>query len=199
MGIRFADKKDLENAKKEIEDKNDVNITVTEKSKLKPKIKLINISKDEDDIIRNIKMKNSWIGNFLGDDDDLKLLKTLDARTDGLMHCIIKSTPEIRKAIYVNGDSLYTMYGHGKIYDCYMPYQHFKCQEFGHSASHCNMNQVCPKCGENHRSTDCTNTKPKCNNCVMKNHNDTSHRAYDSIKCVVYKEKMIRVKNNTDH
>ena len=197
--IRFADKKDLENAKKEIEDKNDANITVKEKSKLKPKIKLINISKDEDDVIRNIKMKNSWIGELVRDDDDLKLVKTLDARTDGLMHCIIKCTPEIRKAIYEKGDSLYTMYGHGKIYDCYMPYQCFKCQEFGHSASHCNKNQVCQKCGEDHRSTECTNNEAKCNNCVMKKYNDTEHRTYDSIKCSVYKEEIARVKNNTDH
>ena len=197
--IRFADKNGLEKAKKEIENKKDDTISVKEKGKLKPKIKLINISKDEEDIIHNIKMKNSWIENLMKDDDDLKLLKTMDARTDGLMHCIIKCTPEIRKAIYEKGDSLYTMYGHGKIYDCYMPYQCFKCQEFGHSASHCNKNQVCPKCGEDHRSTECTNNEAKGNNCVMKKYNDTEHRTYDSIKCSVYKEEIARVKNNTDH
>ena len=198
--VRFADSNDLKKAKDEIESSSSShNITVNEKGKLDPKIKLVNIPQDEEDIIDNIIMKNRWIESLMHEKDDLKIIRVMKARDDKYRHIIIKCTPAIRKAIYDRGDKLYTLFSCCRVYDHYWPYQCYKCQEFGHNATKCNNNQVCPKCGENHRSSDCTNTVLKCNNCVKKGHSEINHKAYDSTKCTVYKDEMSKARNNTDH
>ena len=113
------------------------------------------------------------------------------------MHYIIKCSPKIRKAIYDHGDKIYTKYENCAIYDSYQPYQCYKCQEFGHSATNCSNKQICPNCGGNHTSKDCTESTVKCVNCVKKKV-DSNHRAFDR-KCTVYIEEAERIKNNTDH
>ena len=85
------------------------------------------------------------------------------------------------------------------VYDWYMPYQCYRCQEFGHSATQCKNNQVCLKCSGNHRSTNCTSSTLKCKNRARKGHCDTNHKTYDSYNCAVYKEEMSKAKHNTDH
>ena len=46
-----------------------------------------------------------------------------------------------------------------KVLQCY------KCQGVGHSAFHCSKNQVCLKCGGEHKHSECTSTELKCANC----------------------------------
>ena len=113
-------------------------------------------------------------------------------------HCIFKCSPEIRKAIFDEGDSLYTLYRRNKVYDTYRVYQCFKCQGFGHSYKHCTLDQVCAKCGGNHRLVDCEESKESCINCKVKNPSENNHRA-NSPNCPVYKEAMARIRNRTDH
>ena len=56
--VKFADKEKLENARKEFEENiNDINISVVEKEKIKPKIKVCNVDADVDDVIEDIKEK----------------------------------------------------------------------------------------------------------------------------------------------
>ena len=47
--------------------------------------------------------------------------------------------------------TFYTLYKKNNVFDSYNVYQCFKCQGFNHSAKHCEKNQVCAKCGGNHR------------------------------------------------
>ena len=194
--VRFADKNKLEDAKREFEQ---IDLTVNEKGKRKPMIKVVNVPNDEEDIISNIKMKNPSIGNLIENEDDLKIIKELKAKDSKYKHYILKCTPKIRKTIYENENKLYTLYNRCKVYDCYMPYQCYKCQDFGHSAVNCNNNQVCPKCSGNHRYKDCDNTVLKCNNCVKKGHSEMNHKTFDAYKCAVYNEEMSKARNNTDH
>ena len=135
--MRCADPVRLEEAKGEIGEKNE-NMSANIRGKLRPKMKLVNVSEDEDknSLIDVIKTKNKWINHHIVN-DDLKILKDMKARNDMCKHYIIKCTPKIRKAIYERSDELYTLYSQCKVYDCYMAYQCYNCQEFGHNAKNC--------------------------------------------------------------
>ena len=66
------------------------------------------------------------------------------------------------KQIFIRGETLYTLYKKNKVFNSYNVYQCFKCQEFNCSAKHCDKNQVCAKCGGNHRLVECTVNVEKC-------------------------------------
>ena len=70
LAVRFTNKENLEAAKKEIEVNSE--ISVNEVGKMKPKIKIVNVSKEDDDVFQSIKMKNAWIANLIEDEDDFK-------------------------------------------------------------------------------------------------------------------------------
>ena len=198
LAVRFTNKRNLEAAREELEKENENVISVSEKGKLKPKIKITNVSKDDDDVIESIKTKNDWIANLIVDEEDLIIKKTEQARNKKKLHYIIKCSPKIRKAIFDHGDKVYTKYENCNIYDSYQPYQCYKCQEFGHSAEKCDNHQVCSYCGDNHNYSDCPKTHMKCVNCVKKNLN-SDHKSFDRQCCTVYIEEMEKIKNNTDH
>ena len=195
--VRFADRIKLEEAKDEFEKDND--LVVNEKGKLKPKIKVVYVSNEEEDIINTIKMKNPWLDSIIQNEDDFKVIKEMNAKNANFKHYIIKCTPTIRKAIHMRSDKLYTLYSTSNVYDYYMPYQCYKCQEFGHNATKCNNNQTCAKCSGNHHTKSCTTTVLRCNNCVRKGHSEVKHRTNDASNCMVYKEEIARARNNTDH
>ena len=199
--VSFADKNRLEVAKNDLDKvKDNIKVTADKKDMLKPKIQICNvdIEENEDCIIETLKEKNQWIDSLINEEDDFKLIKKKRSRQVNKEHVIIKCSPEIRKAIYHNDDKLYTTYGRCKVFDSYMTYQCFKCQEFGHSANKCNKPQVCAKCSGDHKTKDCNDSTPKCKNCMRKGHNDISHKTYDN-RCPVYLEEITRVKNKTDH
>ena len=196
--LGFEKQNDLEQAKTEFE--KDKSLVVHEKGKLRPKIKIVNVPNDEEDILSNIKMKNPWITNLIeNEDEDLKLIKEIKAKDSRYKHYVLKCTPQIRKVIDRNDDKVFTLYKHCRIYDHYMPYQCFKCQEFGHTATNCRNNQVCPRCSEAHTARECRSTAVKCNNCTRKGYAENNHKTFDSNKCTVYKEEISKVRNNTDH
>ena len=199
IAVRFDSKKKLEQAKKELTTNSAEEITISEKGKMKPKIKLVNVSKDDDDVINSIIMKNRWISDFIEDEEDLMLKREDDARNNQKKHCFIKCSPKIRKAIYDHGDKLYTMYEHCKIFYSYQPYQCYKCQEYGHSAEKCQNKQTCPKCGGEHRYKDCQSEDAKCVNCSKRGLENADHRTFDGGRCTVYNAEVARIKNNTDH
>ena len=143
--VKFADKEKLENARKEFEEnKDEINISVVEKQKRKPKIKVCNVDTDVDNVIEDMKERNKWINDYICD-EDFKLVQKLKTRDENNLHYIIKCSPEIRKQIFIRGDILYTLYKKNKVFDSYKVYQCFKCQEFNHTANHCEKNQVCAK------------------------------------------------------
>ena len=197
--VNFANESRLEAAKDNLDKmKNSMNVTVDKKDMLKPKIQVCDIDVDEDSIIETIKEKNQWICNLIKEEDDFKLLKKKKSRQENKEHVIIKCSPEIRQAIQQNYDRLYTTYGRCKVYDSYMVYQCYKCQEFGHSADRCKNAQVCAKCSGNHKTKDCSEGTSRCKNCIRNGHEDIDHKAFDS-RCPVYMEEVTRIKNKTDH
>ena len=199
LAIRFANKRNLETVKMKLKEDTDNEISVTEKGKLKPKIKITNVSKDDENVIDSIKTKNDWIAKLIEDDEDLEIKKEEQAKDKKKKHYIIKCSPKIRKAIYQHGDKIHTRYECCNIYDSYQPYQCYKCQGFGHSATNCSNDQVCPKCGENHSQDRCNNQQLNCANCEKRGLQLKNHKTYDRKNCTVYMEEIARIKNNTDH
>ena len=197
--IKFADENKMEEAKNDLERmKDDINVTVDKKDMLDPKIQVCDVDVVEENIIENIKEKNQWINDLVNNDADFKLIKTKESMQENRMHVIIKCSPLIRGAIRQRYDKLYTTYGRCRVHDSYMPYQCYKCQEFGHSADKCNKELVCAKCSLKHKTGECHGGTLKCNNCARKGHADTNHRAFDR-KCPIYTEEVTRIKNKTDH
>ena len=197
--VNFANKKNLDEAKKQLEgNKNKHNVTVNEKNKLKPKIKIVNVSKEDDDVINGIILKSPWLEHMIGEEDDFKLIKEIDARNRNMKHCIIKCSPKIRKAIHDRQDKVSLLYQSCNVYDTYQVHQCYKCQGFNHSADKCSKGQTCGRCGGNHRLADCKEKDYKCINCVNHGKSVTNHRTYD-LGCPLYQEELSRQKNNTDH
>ena len=196
--LNFADKQQLENAKKEMDENMEENISVKIKGKLKPKVKVCNISKDIDNVTENIINKNPWIENLIENEEDFKMVKSLKSKDKDKKHCIIKCSPKIRRAILDHDDKVYTFYESCNVYDSYSPYQCYKCQGYGHSAEKCTENQVCGKCGGNHKLKECTVAKKSCVNCIRKQLTDTEHATYEAI-CPVLIEEKSRIMKNTDH
>jgi hypothetical protein len=65
----------------------------------------------------------------------------------------------------------------------------FTCCKYGHIASKCTSQEVCPICGENHNQNKCNSTLKKCNNCSqankkLKTNLDTNHQVW-SKDCTV--------------
>ena len=88
--VKFADKGKLENARKEFEENiNDINISVVEKEKIKPKIKVCNVDADVDDVIEDIKERNKWINDYIQEEEDFKLVKKLNTREENNRHYIM--------------------------------------------------------------------------------------------------------------
>lgn len=78
----------------------------------------------------------------------------------------------------------------------------FKCQEYGHIAKYCKKSEhICGKCGEAHKSDDCTSETIKCANCVyakdvLKINLDIDVNHYSwSYKCPVYERKQRGILN----
>ena len=89
--VKFADKKKLENARKEFEENMDeIIVSVVEKEKIKPKIKVCNVDADVDDVIEDIKQRNKWINDYIQEEDDFKLVQKLNTREGNNLHYIIK-------------------------------------------------------------------------------------------------------------
>ena len=199
LAVTFTSKQNLEEAMEELEKDEENKITINEKGKMKPKIKLTNVSKDDEDVIQSIIMKNKWIADLIETEDDLIVKKEEVARDKKKKHYIIKCTPKIRKAIYDHNDKVYTRYENCNIYDIYLPYQCYKCQNFGHSATNCTNEQICPKCGGKHKYNQCNTEQAKCTNCEKRGLPSVDHKTFDRKTCAVYIEEIARVKNNTDH
>lgn len=82
------------------------------------------------------------------------------------------------------------------------------CLKFGHTAAHCDANQLppkCFKCGEGHKAKECKSDSIKCINCVEHSHKftnspkvNTNHSAKDR-KCPAYQRILKNLTSRTDY
>ena len=196
----FGDVKSLEEAKNKIENQSEVQVTVFEKMKIMPKVVITGVScmETEDTIVENILAKNRWLKDMVDKGEEFKLVASLKPKED-TRSFIFKCSPLVRRHLRCVADNyLYTMYDRCKTYDKYHVIQCFRCQGFGHRSTDCREEQVCVKCGQNHRLQQCQNEAMKCINCSKDNLQQTEHWA-NSVKCPKHVEQVARVRNRTDH
>jgi len=68
------------------------------------------------------------------------------------------------------------------------PTRFFKCNRFGHVASHCKGKERCSKCDEEHSWTTCTAIENKCPNC--RGNHSANDRSCPRYKC---EEKVLKI------
>ena len=148
--------------------------------------------------LKTFGIKNTFLRRHeIQKEDNFKIVAKITTKGD-TQHFIIKCTSDIRKAIYDEGNYVYTAYGRSNVKDSYHVYQCYKCQGFGHNANDCNGTQKCAKCGEGHRLKDCESGTEKCVNCEKSGKTNVNHRA-NNWNCPCYSEEEAKVRNNTDH
>ena len=57
--------------------------------------KIVYVPKDEDNVLDNLKMKTPWLSSLIEENDDMKIIKEMEAKNDDFKHYIIKCTPKI--------------------------------------------------------------------------------------------------------
>lgn len=175
---------------KEMGDKYSVEIPTLKK----PQLKIVNINKDDlegekdEAIIGKLTKQNKIDLNKKG--FHMKILKQVKQHNSNSMALIIEADSATHNTLTKNdivtiGWSRGRVYNHINIRKCY------KCMGYNHIAKYCNSDIACPKCADNHSSSECQSQSVKCINCIkaIKNLNidlDIKHSAYDN-NCPCYR------------
>lgn len=173
---------------------------INERTKVLPTIKLVGISEYNEsqsaDFIQKLRVQNE-----LPIDSHVELLSVKEIKDRKYYTAYIRAdvtTYELimqKKRLYVGWDSV-KCYQYVNVLRC------FKCSSFGHIAEKCDaMNQVCPRCSEDHDIKDCQSDEAKCPNCVAANSKfntnfDTGHSAWDK-NCPVLNKRLKTIRNRT--
>ena len=190
--------------------KSDYNVKIQSQipKKIAPKVKIIGVSLDiindsDENIIEELKMKNSNIDNLIEDDDDFKIIyKNKDDR-----FIVIKTNPKIRDALRKSNDKIYCGLQILNVRDHVHPIQCFQCQAFGHyhTSNNCRLKDkdtsVCFYCANDHKSGDCKNkkniSKHRCANCIKEKRRNAHHKATDPLCPIVIRE-TLHIYDRTD-
>lgn len=169
---------------------------VTEPLKMKPKIKIINISEedmelDDEELIHTIEKQNSINGSHI------RIVKRIlkkksqprsKGKEDGSV--IIEVDEEIHNLIIMKG-KLNIGWKKCPVFNHYSVKRCFKCWGFFHIAKNCTREETCHKCAGKHKTNECTAVKNKCVNCVFKNktYNLKINDEHDALspECPTYK------------
>ena len=179
-------------------------ISIKTVNKLRPKIMLCNVFREEDkeNIIKNMIARNEFLQTISDVDKKIDLIFTKQA-AGNTVHYILKCEPEVRALIHKNYDKIKLQWGIYKVRDRYHTFMCFHCQRFGHLEAKCpvknrNENAHCYKCAGPHMSKDCNSNDKKCINCVRYKKEDTGHTAINSC-CPVFQGEIERIRIMTDH
>lgn len=165
-----------------------------------PKVKIVGLTEkmDTDEIIDCLTKQNEFLNNSRNSIKVLanNLIKnkyyTVIVEVDGANFTNIMEAGRVA----INWDSC-------KVYEVINVKRCFKCWGFYHKAVDCKNKTACAKCGEEHKSTDCNSTIPKCINCkiaVEKLHLkiDTNHEAWN-LDCPVYQKRIQQQKSKINY
>ena len=203
LGVHFATTKHAEEAMEQLKSVSaQHNVSVIMQKKLKPKIKVVNVCRDDNTVVTSIKTKNPWLAELIvNEEEDFKLVKEIpSSRYYGFKHCIIKCSPGIRRAIKEKNDILALLYQTCYVTDSFHIYQCNNCQGFYHTSENCTKPPVCWKCAATHKGVYCTSSiqSYRCVNCISKNKLYINHAASDD-SCPTYREELEKQRANTDY
>lgn len=95
----------------------------------------------------------------------------------------------------ISAGYLFIGYDCCKVYDAISVLRCFNCNGFNHSAKQCSRPTTCPRCGANHKVTDCTENDIKCVNCLASKAANPNHAAWD-VNCPVYMEAADKIRKD---
>ena len=175
----------------------DLDVDLRDIKALKPRIKIRNIPKDEDNIVDQMVDRNDYLNEE--NKNDLKVIFTINKghKKDVVVQC----SPGMRKLLRDKGDKVKLDWEVSEVEDFFLPTICYKCQGYGHTQRKCNYNKVCRKCSSTeHETQDCQidHTDFKCVQCV-KAKRDANHEANDTKICKSYQEAIKRVIQRTNN
>ena len=200
--LDFKDKQTLDSAQRKLDqDKEQHKLESRQIKKLWPKIVLTHIQEDSDEMLEAIINKNACLRNFQNIKDEISIVAVKER--DSHKHIIMKCSPAVRRAIYENGDTIYTQYSRKHVKDSYRVVFCFYCSGFNHLESQCRVKQnqgrpVCGLCSLAHNTRDCNVNELKCHHCVKQNRENTNHAVFDRT-CPSYITQARQIQQNTDH
>lgn len=202
--MNFEDEKKRDEAVQKLGNVSDV--ITSNVRKLKPKIMICNVNREEesgDKIIENLVDRNGCLQGITDARSKMELMFSKPA-SGGTMHYVIKCDPEIRELIRKNQDQVKLEWGVYYVRDRYMVTACYHCQRFGHITSRCasltkGEDPVCAKCAGNHKTKDCQSAEKKCINCMRFKKSDCRHAATEMGHCHVLQDEIGRVKRLTEN
>ncbi|XP_050308407.1 uncharacterized protein LOC126744878 [Anthonomus grandis grandis] len=181
--IGCSDKNQIKDLRTQLEKQLGQKYTVEVPSLKKPKMKIVNINKDdvglEDSDSTIIDLIVKWNNLFDGEDFYMKVLKksvnnfkniNLILEADSITHNKLLSQERVKL-----GWSRCRVFNHVSVLQC------FNCMGFNHYGKDCKSQQICSRCSGNHSYKECRSNEKKCINCIKSkkpNENlDVSHEA----------------------
>ena len=135
-------------------------ITIKSVKKLKPKIMICNVAKEETKmIVDNLINRNEYLKGITDVAGKIQMVFSKPA-SGGTMHYILKCDPSVREPIHKNHDKVKLEWGVYTVRDRYHAAVCYYCQRYGHLEANCTaksngVDPCCYKCAGNHRSKDC--------------------------------------------
>lgn len=156
---------------------------IMESKKIKPKLKMINIDKEEiklkdENLIEMIKKQN----NMEGKEEGLlyiRVVKRIDnkgrggntrsrrgSRKEG---SVILEVDEETHELMLRREKINIEWRKCRVFSHYTVRRCFRCWGYYHIAKNCTRQETCHKCARSHKINEYTATKKKCINCMNKN------------------------------
>lgn len=185
---------DCEKLKKKINDElvNVARASIPEKRN--PRMIIYNLEHliEEEEFIRQLIEKNpELIAESEEVKDEIKF-KFFTNVKNNTKHGVIECTPRIRNVI-IKTRNIYTEWSRHNVADFISIIQCYNCFKFGHIASKCNSERVCPECSDKHVGI-CEKAVKCCKNCKIfnshvdqNNQTNANHSALDK-NCQKYKK-----------
>ena len=211
MVMNFSDKRSRDAAAAAIESSVE-DVLVKKVGKIQPKIMLLNVDDQEEDIdadhkeqfIETLREKNQFLNTIPDLDSKITFLFCKPAAKVETKHVFLKISPELRNLIHNNGDKLFLNFGVYQIRDRYHVRICAHCQRFGHQEKDCKHSHeppVCGKCSEQHNTKNCQVTDLnsfKCISCSRTKQTHTGHRVGHR-DCASLQAEQKQVQSITDH
>lgn len=198
--MNFENEHIRDEAAKKLENVN--NVTTKVVKKLKPKIMICNVQKEEnqDMIVKTLIERNDYLQSVSGIENMIEKIFIKQAAGDTL-HYILRCDPRVRELIHKNNDKVKLEWGVYKVRDRYHTLMCYHCQRYGHIQANCihkDDDPYCFKCAGSHKSRDCTSSVKKCINCMRYKKCDLNHSA-NGYGCSVLQSEIEKIRNITDH
>ena len=174
-----------------------------------PKIKIVSVPQyfntdNNQNIVSSIIEENKYLQNFYDKDKDC-MQYIFSYNTNGRKSIIIKCSPEVRRALKEQIDTITIGQFECKLYDRIHVLQCSNCCKYGHTKKVCkNKTPTCTLCSGSHFYKDCqVKTEDKtCNNCL--NHKDINikeqagtHHAFSNT-CPILKSEKSKIIKRTN-